>query len=616
MASGAAGYGEVAAGDHLQSVYRFWLVGHQLENGASPWTDPYSFQPLAQPQTILAGWPFGIPFWPLEAAFGPVVAWNLLLVSGIVLAGLATYGWLRALSLAPFAAGLGGLVFAIAPYRLAQSAGHILGWIALFIPVALWAFERSRRASSPIRAHAWGLLSAVALVSIPLSGQVHLALGVVPFVLVYAAIRFRPLPFAWTLVGVGASTAVGLLIKDSLIDDSAASQGRTLAQVEMFQASWLDLFDRFGDPAKEQFVYVGWLTLVLGVAGVIVLARRRPWLAGLLAVALVAPLLLAVGTHLPTYEPLWRHFPPFRFPRVPARLLPIADLALAALVAYAAAWGAGRVRGHARSLAAVAVVVLVAADLLVLPFRATAADPGNVAYEALARRPPGRVLAIPLFEPGIHFGSIYQYYTQQTPRQTPAGYSTLAPALPYSFFWSLNRLNCGYWLGGDADRLKGLGIRSLVYHAGAYEQAVRPGAWFAWRALQRLGLRPTAGAGDVWLFPLQPRGGAPQAAPVEEPPRSEPVLCEGWRGWTMKQRQAPFWVYGSGSLTLVVTAPEPTRAYLWQGEEYQPHTVRGETTIEVELEGEQWHRLMFQIPELFETTPPQGLELVRIRYAR
>ncbi len=346
-------------------------------------------------------------------------------------------------------------MFAIAPYRLAQSAGHILGWIALFIPVALWAFERSRRASSPMRAHAWGLLSAVALVSIPLSGQVHLALGVVPFVLVYAAIRFRPLPFAWTLVGVGASTAVGLLIKDSLIDDSAASQGRTLAQVEMFQASWLDLFDRFGDPAKEQFVYVGWLTLVLGVAGVIVLARRRPWLAGLLAVALVAPLLLAVGTHLPTYEPLWRHFPPFRFPRVPARLLPIADLALAALVALCRRLGCPAAsEGMRRSLAAVAVVVLVAADLLVLPFRATAADPGNVAYAALARRPPGRVLAMPLFEPGIHFGSIYQYYTQQAPRQTPAGYSTLAPALPYSFFWSLNRLNCGYWLGGDADRLQ------------------------------------------------------------------------------------------------------------------------------------------------------------------
>ena len=78
IAAGADGYGEAAAGDHLQSVYRFWLVGHQLERGAAPWSDPYSFQPLADPQTILAGWPFGIPFWPLDAAFGPVVASPLI----------------------------------------------------------------------------------------------------------------------------------------------------------------------------------------------------------------------------------------------------------------------------------------------------------------------------------------------------------------------------------------------------------------------------------------------------------------------------------------------------------------------------------------------------------
>lgn len=614
IASGGEEYGEAVAGDHLQSVYRFWLVGHGLENGEAPWSDPYSFQPLAEPQTILAGWPFGIPFWPLEAAFGPVVAWNLLLLAGITLAGLVTYGWLRSLALSPFAAGLGGLAFAIAPYRLAQSAGHLLGWVAIFLPLALWAFERSRVAASPLRASGWGLLSAVALVSIPLSGQVHLALGVLPFVLVYAAVRFRPLPFAWLLVGIGASAAVGLLIKDSLIDDSAASQGRTLAQVEMFQASWLDLFDRFGDPAKEQFVYVGWLTLALGVAGVVLLARRKPWLAALLAVALVIPLLLAVGTHLPSYEPLWRNLPPFRFPRVPARLLPVADLALAALVAFAAAWGAQRLHGSWRRVAGALAVVLVAADLLVFPFRATAADPGNAAYAALDRRPPGRMLALPLFEPGIHFGSIYQYYTQQAHRETPGGYSTLAPTLPYSFFWSMNRVNCGFWFERDLDRLRGLGIRYLVYHAGAYRQAMRAGAWFNWRALQELGLRATAGNGSVWLIPLDAGAGPPQPPPVEEPPRSAPVLCEGWRGWTMKQRQAPFWIYGSGRIELVVTAPEPTRAYLWQGDSYTPYSVRGRTKIEVDLPGERWHRLMFQVPELFLTTPPQGLELREIRH--
>ena len=44
----------------------------------------------------------------------------------------------------------------IAPYRLAQSAGHLLGWIAVLLPVALYAFERSRAASSRAAAHAWG----------------------------------------------------------------------------------------------------------------------------------------------------------------------------------------------------------------------------------------------------------------------------------------------------------------------------------------------------------------------------------------------------------------------------------------------------------------------------
>ena len=114
MANGDEGDGEAAAGDHLQAVYRFWLVGHQLGRGAAPWIDPYSFQPLVDPQVILAGWPFGLAFWPLDALFGPVVAWNLLLLGIVVAAGLLTYGWLRELELPP-AAAAARLTFAVVP---------------------------------------------------------------------------------------------------------------------------------------------------------------------------------------------------------------------------------------------------------------------------------------------------------------------------------------------------------------------------------------------------------------------------------------------------------------------------------------------------------------------
>ena len=442
MASGGEGYGEPPAGDHLQSVYRLWLVGHQLANGAAPWEDPYSFQPLAEPQTVLAGWPFGLVYWPLGALFGPVVAWNLLLLGTIVVAGLLTYLWLRALDLGPWAAAIGGLAFAVAPYRLDQSAsGHLLGWAAVFLPLALLGIERARVASTPRRAHGWGALTAAALASIALSGQLHLALGAVPFVLAYALVRRRRIPLFWTVAGSVAAAAVGLLVRYTLIAGSAEDQGRSLADVRRFQAEWADLFNRWHRPGSEEFVYFGWLTPVLAVVGLVVLWRGRRWLAVLLGLGAIVPILLALGTNLPTYSVLWHALPPLRFPRVPERFMPIADLALAALLAFAVAELVRRAGRRGMAVAA-GLLVLVALDLGTQPVSATAADPDNEAYAALE---PGRILDLPLFDPGIHYGSVYDYYELQEPRERPQGYNTLAPRSAYSFAFTYNRIGCGVW---------------------------------------------------------------------------------------------------------------------------------------------------------------------------
>ena len=130
-------------------------------------------------------------------------------------AGLVTYGWLRAArSRRPWPAAIGGLAFAVAPYRLDQSAsGHLLGWVALFIPLALLGIERARVASTSRRAHGWGALTAASLASIALSGQVHLALGAVPFVLAYALVRRKRIPLIWTVAGSVAAAAVGLTVR-------------------------------------------------------------------------------------------------------------------------------------------------------------------------------------------------------------------------------------------------------------------------------------------------------------------------------------------------------------------------------------------------------------------
>src|SRR5206468_3395505 len=117
----------------------------------------------------------------LDALLGAVAAWNAFVLLTFVGAGAATALWLRSLSLPPGAALVGGLAFALAPYRVVQTAGgHLLAPVSLLLPLALFGIETRRR---------W--LAAAALASIPLSGQVHLALGAIPFAVAYALVRRR-----------------------------------------------------------------------------------------------------------------------------------------------------------------------------------------------------------------------------------------------------------------------------------------------------------------------------------------------------------------------------------------------------------------------------------------
>jgi hypothetical protein len=611
LAGGAEGYGETAPGDHGQVVYRFWLLGHQLAAWDAPWRDPYSFQPLVEPQVALGGWPFGLPFWPLEALFGPVFGWNLLLLATVVAGGLLAYAWLRALDLGFMPALVGGLAFEIAPYRLAQSADHLLGWIAIFLPLSLLAFERARAAPTRKSAHAWGALAAVALVSFPLSGQLHLALGALPFVAAYAAVRYRRLPALWVAGGVVASAAAGLALRYTVVEGSRLADRRSLSSVDAYSAEALDFLNRFHTAPSEELVYLGWLTLVLAVTGLAVLVRARRGLGILLGLAVLVPVVIAFGTNLPLYAPLRSLVPPLQSVRVPGRFMPIADLALAALAAFALAALLERVPRR-RALVGAAAFLLVAADLTVMPFASTPADRSNAAYAAARRSPPGRILEVPSFDPGRQEGSVYDLYTLQARRERPTGYSTLAAEAAFDFYYRFGRVSCGVWLNGDSSRLDALGVEQLLFHRGLFRSGV-PGGWFAWRGVLAAGYRPEVRDGAVTL--LSPNGRADLSNPFGEPAREEPYFCRGWIDRRTSEPQAPFWVWGPGVLTLDFVAPRPTTATLWlDGQRERRFTIAKTDTIRVRLTGERWHPLLVEIPGIYETDPPYGLTLTRISF--
>jgi hypothetical protein len=487
MAGGAEGHGEAAPGDHLQTGYRLWLVGHQIEHGRAPWRDPYSFRPELEPQLNPAGWPFGPLYWPLAAALGTVLAWNVFLLLTYVGAGAFCFAWLRELGLARGAALAGGLAFSIAPYRVQQSTGHLLGPISLLLPLALWGWERSRR-----RSPAWGVLAVAALASIPLSGQVHLALGVIPFFCLYAVCRTRGRrALAVAAFAAIAAIGAGILVQRVVIANSLeAVGGRSLAEVEAYSANWQDFLSRSRRHGSESFVLLGWALPLVALAGVVLVRRRLLALA--LGLGAAVPILLSLGTNLPLYSWLWHHFSPFRYPRVPERLMPIACLALAALAALAF----DRVR-----VPALIALALVAADLHVRVYGASAAAPGQRAYAAMAG--PGRLLELPVLTPDVHLGSVYFLYDMRALRERPGGYSTLAPPRADEVARSLQALNKGNWSGDRQRLLRTLGVRFIAVHRGIYRQAARltiHDAGRAANALQERGWRLVGRDGAVSVY--------------------------------------------------------------------------------------------------------------------
>jgi len=494
LARGELVPGEAAAGDHLQAVYHLWLVGHQLEHGRAPWLDPYTFQPESSPRVNFGGWPFGLPYWPLEATFGPVVAWNVLILLSYLAAGVFTLAWLRELGLPRGAALVGALAFVLGPYRVAQSMGHFRGPISLLIPLALWAFERSLKGSR------WWLgLAGVALASIPFS-DIHLALGAIPFFLVYAVLRSRdPRTLGGAGLGVVAAAGAGVLVAALTIPGSINSRGRHLREVSRYSAEKADFVTRHVRHGLESFVFLGWLTPLLALAGLAVLLRKRRFaLAAALGIGAVVPLLLALGTNLPLYSTLWRHFPPLRFPRVPERLMPVAVLCIAALAAFAIA------RLRSRVIVPALVVVALFFDLHVKLYQALPAGEGNRAYAALRRARPGRLVELPVFLPDRHEGSVYLYYDMQAARERPEGYSTVAPVAADRTARRLRPLSCGDWRP-HPDELRRRGVRYVAVHRGMYERAPFPDGCRerAERALVRHGFRRLAEDGSVLIYEAQ-----------------------------------------------------------------------------------------------------------------
>ena len=299
--------------------------------------------------------------------------------------------------------------------------------------------------------------------------------------------------------------------------------------------------------------FFGWATPLAALAGLVLLiASRRYGLASLLGIGALVPILLAVGTHFPLYSVLWHAFPPC-FPRVPERLLPIACLCIAALAAFAVA----RTRS---ALVAVLALLLLFVDLHARVYGKSAPGKIAAASAAIGAAAPGRLLELPVFDPGIHYGSVYLWYDTRARRQRPGGIRRPRRRAPSSSRGASSGSTAATGRARPrSSSTRSESRRSPSTRACSSRTALPDRRFFVLRGLAAHGWQATSRRGTVWVFTRG--GGAATRAGAAGPDRTKPVFCQGWygntgQGWPISETHAPFWVYGAGRLRLRLAAPQ------------------------------------------------------------
>jgi hypothetical protein len=416
----------VEPSDGTSTMRDYWAMERQ---GASPFTfehdrlmnAPEGTERSAAIQIANAVQPAFV--WTTKGIVGIVAALNIFMLAGFALAGLGMFALLDRLRLHPAAALFGAYVYAFNPYMFSKlEAGHgslVHTWIFPVLVVLLLELRERRT----LRAAAFlGVGVAVAFYLHTYYGLFALVLGAVftAVELVRDSGRRRTLGLAAASVTAAAIAFTPALVAGILDPGAVGQVGHDVEALQAHGAHVLAylvpagpnplLGDLVGndtrrslDSASEPTLFFGYTTMLLALAGVVLLVRRHPTFSepsrrylGIAAAVLVP---VAFVMSLP------RTFHGVPMPsyligsvtttiRVYARFGVLVGLGLVILAAFALdALVRGSRRGVLFAVAAVALAGIELAGYIPAPIWRTDRPPAYVQW--LARQPKGIVAFYP-----------------------------------------------------------------------------------------------------------------------------------------------------------------------------------------------------------------------------
>ena len=384
-------------GDPLFSIWRMSWVHRQLAGDPRPFFDANIYHPT--PLTLTMSDSMLLPAAAnaalLDAGIGPVEAYNVLMLSTFFLSGLATYLLLRRLTGSSRAAFVGGLLYALYPYRF-EHYSHLELQMTMWMPLALLFLHRfveSRR------------LRDILIAALCCAAQLYSSMYYGIFILLFAAMvlgtwwsvvrpPWRPVAAPVAVAGVVALVLVIPLARPYLAAQAIKGDRETYV-VRYYSAEIRDYLRPtprlalYGgrllpDIHPERALFPGVTPLVLTGLG---LASPLGPVRLAYAAGMVFSLDMSLGMKGVLYPFLYELFPPLRGLRSPARFSVVMAISFVVLGAYGVRRLLARARTpRARSAIFAALVASVVIDLWpTFDLRPVWASPPPV-YDTLAGR--------------------------------------------------------------------------------------------------------------------------------------------------------------------------------------------------------------------------------------
>jgi hypothetical protein len=494
------------------AIYSWW--GYALTHGRSLFDNPYGAPFGAGYDSVaFTALPIAVAA-PLSALVGPVVAYNLLVLSGFPLTAWVTFLLGRQFGLPALAAAFSALAFTFIPYHLQKAMGH-LGMVHLELFSGTLLFLVRWRATGRRRNLAFaGIMAGLALcldpydayidavlvvafflVSVPLASpllrgigrrlRAHAAAAVVIaavaalFVPAAVLAAHRPGGSGGYLSGV-ANGAQGVThLESELIIYSA----RPIEYVQPWFANPLvpdavkqfELTNLHYSNFTENTLFLGYAVMILGIVGTALIRRAVfpvvvSWAIGVAGfVFSMPPFQYQVPPGVSLSAPSYYLYSVIPYFRVYARFGVLVMLAAVILAGFGFAALSSRLRaGWPRAVLIVPFIILAVEFNNVPPLHTTRIFPAPPAYQWLAAQPSGILIEYPLHGPNGSNQEVQteEYELYQQTHQHPI-FNGATPSSPAG---QLEPRLEPYYSPGVPIVLRELGIRYVFVHRAEYGQ--------------------------------------------------------------------------------------------------------------------------------------------------